>query len=56
MNVPFKLVMFFSSVLLIFPRTLAGLRAAHINQQVVVVGGWDGDNSRVRDEVLCGIL
>ena len=43
-----------SSVLLIFPRVLYGLRAAHLNQKVVVVGGYDG--SKARDEVLCGIL
>ena len=43
-----------SSFLLIFPRVLYGLRAAHLNQQVVVTGGgWDGSNSR--DEVLCGL-
>ena len=31
-----------------------GLRAAHLNQRVVVAGGY-GDGS-YRDEVLCGIL
>ena len=42
-----------SSVLLIFPRALNGPSAAHLNQQVVVTGGYDGSN---RDKVLCGIL
>jgi len=32
------------------PRALMGLRAAHLNQQVVVTGGLDGSNNR--DEVL----
>ena len=36
-----------------FPRALFGLRAAHLNQQVVVTGGYDGRSNR--DEVLCGI-
>ena len=50
----------FSSVLLIFSRGLSGLRAAHLNQQVVVVGGCTmgvisvGSNNR--DEVLCRII
>ena len=49
-----------SSVLLIFSRGLSGLRAAHLNQQVVVVGGCTmgvisvGSNNR--DEVLCRII
>ena len=37
-----------------FPRALAGLRAAHLNQQMVVTGGYDG--RKYRDEVLCGIF
>ena len=32
-----------------------GLRAAHLNQQVVVTGGSD-DDWNARDEVLCGVL
>ena len=32
-----------------------GLRAAHLNQQVVVTGG-NNDGKNIRDEVLCGIL
>merc|ERR1712032_1786824 len=31
------------------PRALQGLRAALLNQQVIVIGGWDGSNNR--DEV-----
>ena len=50
----FQKLLCLSSVLLIFPRALSGLIAAHLNQQVVVTGGQDGSNSR--DEVLCGIL
>ena len=43
-----------SSVAIFFRRGLTGLRAALLNQQVVVTGGkYDGN---VRDEVLCGIL
>ena len=34
---------------------MQGLRAAHLNQQVVVTGGDDG-GTNYRDEVLCGIL
>jgi hypothetical protein len=33
------------------PRALSGLRAAHLNQQVVFIGGQDDDNN-IRDEVL----
>ena len=51
----FQKLLCLSSVLLIFPRALSGLIAAHLNQQVVVVGGQDGSYSD-RDEVLCGIL
>ena len=40
---------------LIFHRAMNGLRAAHLNQQVVVTGGLD-DGGNYRDEVLCGIL
>ena len=36
-----------------FPRALFWLKAAHLNQQVVVTGGLDGNNI---DEVFCGIL
>ena len=39
-----------SSVLFIFPRALKGLRAAHLNQQVVVTGGADNGRN-ARDEV-----
>ena len=62
-------LLYLSRVLLIFPRALAGLRAAHLNQQMVVVGGSGGSNGRYevfggtwehgsdsRDEVLCGII
>ena len=45
----------FFSAEYIFPRALHGLRAAHLNQQVVVTGGKD-DDYNYRDEVLCGIL
>ena len=38
-----------------FHRTLFGLRAAHLNQRVVVTGGKD-DEINASDEVLCGIL
>ena len=38
-----------------FHRELSGLRAAHLNQRVVVTGGMD-DGFNIRDEVLCGIL
>ena len=44
---------------LIFPRALSYLRAAHLNQQVVVTGGYDDgadDGRNYDDEVLCGIL
>ena len=37
-----------------FHRGLVSLRAAHLNQRVVVTGGYDGSN--YRDEVLCGVL
>jgi hypothetical protein len=33
------------------PRALSGLRAAHLNQQVIVTGGSDDENN-IRDEVL----
>ena len=33
---------------------MRSLKAAHLNQQVVVTGGFDGANAR--DEVLCGSL
>ena len=39
----------------IFPRDMVGLRAAHLNQQVVVTGGEDGGGN-YRYEVLHGIL
>ena len=45
----------FFSAEYIFPRAKDGLRAAHLNQQVVVTGGDDG-GTNYRDEVLCGIL
>ena len=38
-----------------FSRALQGLRAALLNQQVIVTGGWD-DGYNNRDEVLTGIL
>ena len=38
-----------------FPRGLNDLKAAHLNQQVVVTGGND-NGWKKRDEVLCGIL
>ena len=38
-----------------FHRRLQGLRAAHLNQRVVVIGGQD-DEYNVRDEVLRGVL
>ena len=47
-------LLYLSRVLLIFPRALTGLRAAHLNQQMVVTGGQHG--SKDRDEVLCGII
>ena len=53
MNAPFTIAIFVQCAF-DFPRALTGLRAAHLNQQVVVVGGLDG--SKDRDEVLCGIL
>ena len=34
---------------------LVSLRAAHLNQRVVVTGGQD-DGAKNRDEVLCAIL
>ena len=37
-----------------FSRALQGLRAAHLNQQLVVTGGNDNEGNK-RDEVLCGI-
>ena len=39
----------------IFLRAMWGLKAAHLNQQVVVTGGQDDERNN-RDEVLCGIL
>ena len=42
-----------------FPRTLTGLRAAHLNGRVVVTGGYKGNEDEelfVGDEVLFGIL
>ena len=49
---PFKSVV---QCRLIFPRGLFGLRAAHLNQKVVFIGGVvDGGN--FRREVLYGIL
>ena len=38
-----------------FHRAMYFLRAAHLNQRVVVTGGKD-DERNSRDEVLCGIL
>ena len=38
-----------------FPRGLYGLRAARLNGEVVVTGGWDRTNN-VRDEVLFEII
>ena len=38
-----------------FPRARGSLRAAHVNQQILVTGG-KGDDFKKRDEVLCGIL
>ena len=42
----------------IFPRGLDGLRAAHLNQQVVVTGGYEDEDGWMdsRDEVLCGTV
>ena len=51
MNVHFKISMFVQCA---FPRAVYGLRAARLNQQVVVVGG--ADRGIYRDEVLCEIL
>ena len=44
-----------SAVQKCFHRRLFGLRAAHLNQLVVVIGGQD-DEYNVRDEVLRGVL
>ena len=45
---PFKYVV---QCKVIFSRANGGLKAAHLNQQVVGVGGWD--RIKIRDEVLC---
>ena len=46
--------MFFQGEL-IFPRVFVSLRAALLNQKVIVIGGRD-DGGNNRDEVLCGIF